>query len=60
MDAGGHWGAWAPQYMDWKYWSWPGFHVPGLRGIMNDPRRFGWPLERATRMHAQLAAGALD
>eukprot|EP00969_Alexandrium_andersonii_P152588 6747397-Alexandrium_andersonii.AAC.1 len=35
-------------------------HVPDLRGVMNDVRRFGWPLEKVTRMHAELAAGALD
>eukprot|EP00969_Alexandrium_andersonii_P297569 13152260-Alexandrium_andersonii.AAC.1 len=27
---------------------------------MNDLRRFGWPLERVTRVHAQLAAVTLD
>eukprot|EP00969_Alexandrium_andersonii_P273605 12092681-Alexandrium_andersonii.AAC.1 len=46
--------------MDWKYWTWPRLRVPELRGVMNDLRRFGWPLEKATRWHAQLASMTLD
>eukprot|EP00969_Alexandrium_andersonii_P008311 362036-Alexandrium_andersonii.AAC.1 len=46
--------------MDWKYWTWPRLQVPDLRGVMNDPRRFGWSLETATRAHAQLASMTLD
>eukprot|EP00969_Alexandrium_andersonii_P280054 12380040-Alexandrium_andersonii.AAC.1 len=59
MDAGNPWGAWIPQYMGWKYLTWPRLQVPDLRGVVNDPRCFGWSLEAATRAHAQLASTTL-
>eukprot|EP00969_Alexandrium_andersonii_P145340 6428290-Alexandrium_andersonii.AAC.1 len=54
------WGTWIPEYMDWKYWTWPGLRVADVQGYAADPRRHGWPAELVTRVHAELAAGQLD
>eukprot|EP00969_Alexandrium_andersonii_P093067 4108406-Alexandrium_andersonii.AAC.1 len=43
------WGAWVPQYMDWKYWEWPGLRVAPACGLPADPRRAGWSPETTTR-----------